>query len=89
MVATTLTRPAARAGSSAAALIPVGNPSAVPSPQSTTPTSAVANAGPNTTTSTPTKEHNAPARSTRTRPNRSSERGPNHRPMVIAATNTT
>ena len=37
---TTLTRDAARAGSSAAALMPTGKPSETPTPQSSAPTNA-------------------------------------------------
>ena len=69
--------------------MPVGNPSAAPNPHRTMPISAVASDGPKTTTSTPAIAHNAPARSTGTRPKRSSARGPNHRPAVIEATNST
>lgn len=89
MVATALTRPAANFGSSAAALMPVGNPSAHPSPHSTVPAIAVASDGPKMTINTPTSDIAAPARRVSTRPWRSSVCGPNHRPMVMAATNST
>ena len=87
MDATTLTRVAAAAGSSDAALIPTGNPSEVPSPQSKAPTKQSQVTGAKMKISRPTVASSASARTTGTRPNRSSSSVPNQRARVIAARN--
>src|SRR3954447_25817030 len=83
----TLTLAAAFAGSSAPALMPTGNPSDRPTPQSTAPTNAAGTAGPKTNSSTPPRQMTVITRITGTRPYRSSRVGPNQRPAVIAARN--
>src|SRR5664279_6659122 len=70
--ATTDTRPAARAGSTPAALIPTGKPSAAPAPHNNAPATAQGSDGPNTTNSSPAAASPAVTRSTAGRPPRSS-----------------
>src|SRR3954454_10987747 len=86
--ATTLTRAAARAGSSAAALIPTGKPSEVPAPHSSTPRNASHTVGANTNSASPAAATAASTRTTGTRPWRSSRPGPDQRAAVIAARKT-
>jgi len=86
MVDTTLTRAGARRGSSAAALIPTGKPSAAPMPHATMPTIASHNGPTRPKTARPTSASPAHSRSTATRPNRSSNGVPNIRMAVIAVT---
>src|SRR5687768_8587878 len=88
MTATTLTRAAACAGSSAAALMPTGKPSAVPSPQTATPATATTGDPPNTASATPDAASSIVTSSTGTRPHRSSAIVPKIRPNVIVVTNT-
>src|SRR5690606_35765440 len=65
---TTLTRTAEYAGSSAAALMPTGNPSAAPAPQTAAPITATGSQPPSTTSSTPASTSAPLAHSERTRP---------------------
>src|SRR5674476_1275702 len=88
MVATALTRAAAVLGSSAAADIPTGKPSADPSPQRTTPKTATTALGTKITVSRPSAARTLDVRNTGTRPNRSSSGTPAIRPTVIAVTKT-
>src|SRR5690349_11058780 len=88
MTATTLTRAAARSGSSAAALIPTGKPSAVPSPHTATPATATSGDPPNTASATPDAASSIVVTSTGTRPQRSSAIVPKIRPNVIVVTKT-
>ncbi len=83
---TTLTRTAEWTGSSAAALIPTGNPSAAPIPQTAAPRSATGTQPPSTTSSTPATTRPPLTCSARTRPHRSRMLVPQIRPSVIAAT---
>src|SRR5664279_4118624 len=86
MVATALTRAAALRGSSAAADMPTGKPSAEPRPHSTTPIPASHVAGAKMTTNSPSPASMADTRSTGTRPNLSSRNTPPTRPAVMAVT---
>src|SRR5665647_3260902 len=88
MVDTTAIRAGARRGSSAAALIPTGQPRAAPIPQATTPTVASHRVGARAKTSRPTRDKAAHRRSTSTRPHRSSRPVPSRRMPVIAVTKT-
>src|SRR3954454_3098045 len=83
----TLTRDAARAGSSAPALMPTGNPSEIPTPHRTVPanTSVVLEA--NAKSTSPATDVSVSTRITGTRPYVSSRTGPNQRPAVIADRN--
>ena len=87
IVATTLTRAAALAGSSAAALMPTGKPRDAPSPQTITPTTTSAGWSPYTTSSRPSTADAAVVSSTGTRPNRSSSTVPATLPVVMEVTN--
>src|SRR5664279_4693230 len=88
MDATTDTRPAARAGSTPAALIPTGKPSAAPAPHNNAPATAQGSDGPNTTNSSPAAASPAVTRSTAGRPHRSSAPPPTRRDTVMAVTKT-
>ena len=80
MVATTLTRAALWAWSSAAALMPTGKPSEAPIPHSRMPRTTTTVAWPKTIISTPTPAIAIVPQSTGSRPNRSSSTGPTTRP---------
>jgi hypothetical protein len=82
----TETRIAARTGSSAAALMPIGKPSDAPAPHSRAPASASGTLMPETTSSKPAAAAAAVPRSTATRPHFSIAYPPNSRDIVIAAT---
>ena len=68
MEAMTLTRPAARTGSSAPALIPTGNPSETRIPHSSAPANASGGWGENTNSSRPAIPTSARPRTAATRP---------------------
>ena len=65
---TTLTRDAARAGSSAPALMPTGTPSEIPAPQSSVPANATGVLGPKQNITRPRTAMTVSARITGTRP---------------------
>ena len=83
----TETLTAARIGSSAAELMPIGKPSDAPTPHSAAPASATGTLSRVTTRSRPSAAQAAVRRSTATRPHRSIAGPPYIRVSVIAVTN--
>ncbi len=85
---TTASRAAECCSSSPAAVIPSGNPSEAPRPQSTAPAKAPYVVGEVTTARTPATTRTAVTRSVVTRPSRAVAVPPRSRPAVIAETKT-
>lgn len=88
IVATTLMLRTAARGSSPAADIPIGKPSAEPNPHNAAPATATAGTGAVMKHPMPTAAHSAETRRAPTRPNRWSTAVPSSRVTVVATTNT-